>query len=82
MLDSGTDLRNVLEVDSLNGEVVLVLFLLADDDSLGAVDALVDLESQEVLDFESLSGKMGTLPPSMTLTTIGKWANASTMRNL
>jgi hypothetical protein len=25
---------------------------------------------------------MGTLPPSMTLTTIGKWANASTMRNL
>lgn len=73
MLDSGTDLRNVLEVDSLNGEVVLVLFLLADDDSLGAVDALVGLESQEVLDFASLREKGITRPLSMTLTTMGKW---------
>lgn len=82
LADAGADLGDLLEVDALDGDVVLFLLLLGDEDSLGGVNALVDLESQEVLDFESLSGKMGTLPPSMTLTTIGKWANASTMRNL
>jgi hypothetical protein len=72
-LDSGADLRDVFQIDALDGKVVLFLFFFADDDSLGCVDALVHLEAQEVLDFDSLNKVRVTLPFSMTLTTMGKW---------
>jgi len=55
LLDSGAALGDFLEVDSLESEVVLLLFLSGDEDSFGSVDAFVDLEAQEVLDFQSLS---------------------------
>ena len=55
LLDSGATLRDFLEVDALKSEVVLLFFLSGDEDSFGGVNALVDLESQEVLDFQSLS---------------------------
>ena len=73
LVDTSADLGDLLEIDALEGDVVLLFFLLGDDDSFRGVDALVDLEAQEVLDFESLGYEGCTLPPSMTLTTIGKW---------
>ncbi len=72
LLDSGADLRDILKVDSLDGQIVLLLLLLGDEDSLGSVDAFVHLEAQEVLDFDSLGRGKVTLPFSMTLTTMGK----------
>lgn len=55
LLDSGAALGHLLEVDSLESEVVLFFFLSGDEDSLRSVDSLVDLESQEVLDFQGFS---------------------------
>lgn len=72
LLDPRADLGNVLEVDALDGEIVLLLLLLGDQHSLGSIDALVHLETQEVLDFHSLNRIRVTLPFSMTFTTIGK----------
>ena len=72
LLDPRADLGNVLEVDALDGEIVLLLLLLGDQHSLGSIDALVHLETQEVLDFDSLHKIRVTLPFSMTFTTIGK----------
>jgi len=55
LVNTSADLRNLFEVDALQGQVVLFLLLSGDEDSLGSVDSLVDLESQEVLDFEGLA---------------------------
>ena len=73
LVDTGADLGNLFEIDALEGDVVLFILLLGDEDSFGGVNALVDLETQEVLDFKGLGYGGCTLPPSMTLTTIGKW---------
>ena len=54
LLNTGANLGDVFEVDSLNSEVVLFFFFPCDQDSFGSINALVDLESQKVLDFESL----------------------------
>ena len=72
LLDSSADLGNILKIDSLNGEVILFLLFLGDQYSFGGIDALVHLEAQEVLDFDSLHKIEITLPFSMTLTTMGK----------
>ena len=72
MLDSGADLGDVFEVDSLDSEIVLLLLLLGDKDSLRGIDSFVHLEAQEVLDFNSLRKQRITLPFSITFTTIGK----------
>jgi hypothetical protein len=58
----------------LDGDVVLFLFPLGDEDSFRGVDSFVHFEAEEVLDFYSLSEMRVTLPLSMTLTTMGKWA--------
>ena len=55
LVDAGAHLGHFLEVNALQSEVVLLLLLSGDEDSFGSVDALVDLEPQEVLDFESLA---------------------------
>lgn len=73
LLNPGANLGYVLKVDALNGKIVLLLLLLGDEDTFGSIDALVHLEAKEVLDFNSLHRIKGTLPFSMTLTTIGKW---------
>jgi hypothetical protein len=73
LLDSGADLGDVFKVDSLDGQVVLLLFLLADEDALGSINSLVQLEAQEVLDLDGLNDERCTLPFSMTLTAMGKW---------
>ena len=73
LLDACADLRNVVQIDTLNSEVVLVVLFLFDDHSLRAVNTLVHFETQEVLDFYGLNEKKCTLPLSMTLTTMGKW---------
>ena len=73
MLNSSADLRDVLEVDALDSEVVLLLFLLGDGDTFRSIDSLVHFESQEVFNFDSLYKESVTLPFSMTFTTIGKW---------
>ena len=72
LLNTGADLGDVFEVDSLNSEVVLFFFFLGDSDTFGSVDSLVHLEAQEVLDFNSLNKDRSTLPFSMMLTTMGK----------
>lgn len=72
LLNSGADLGDIFEVDSFNGEVVLVVFLPSDDNSLGSIDALVHFEAQEVLNLDSLLKNRFTLPFSMTFTMIGK----------
>lgn len=54
LMNAGADLRHLFEIDALNGEVVLFFFFLGDGDSFGSIDALVDLESQEVLDQKGL----------------------------
>lgn len=38
----------------MDSEAVLILLFLGDDDSFGGIDSFVDLEAQEVLDFECL----------------------------
>ena len=73
LVDAGADLGDLVEVNTLDGDVVLLLFLFADDDSFRGVNALVHLESQEVLDFQGLNKPLNTLPPSITFTTMGKW---------
>lgn len=55
LLDAGADLRDFFEVNALKGEVVLFFFLSGDEDTFGSIDSLVDLETEEVLDFESLA---------------------------
>jgi hypothetical protein len=55
LLDAGADLRHFFEVDALKGQVVLLFFLSGDEDTFGGIDSLVDLETQEVLDFEGLA---------------------------
>ena len=54
-MDAGADLRNLFKIDSLEGYVVLFLFLFGDEDSFGSIDDFVDFESQEVLNFKSLN---------------------------
>lgn len=73
LLDSSANLGDIFQVDSLNSQVVLLLFLLADNDSLRGIDPLVHFEAQKVFYFYSLNKKGSTLPFSMTLTTMGKW---------
>ena len=74
LLDSGTALGNLFEVNAMKSEVILLFFFLGDDDSFWSVDSFVDFESQEVFDFDGLSLlQIVTLPPSITLTTMGKW---------
>lgn len=72
LLNSGADLGDIFEVDSFDGEVVLVVFFSFDDNSFGSINALVHFEAQEVLNFDSLLKKRFTLPFSRTLTMIGK----------
>ena len=55
LLDAGADLRDFFEVNALKGEVVLFFFLSGDEDTFGSVNSLVDLETEEVLNFESLA---------------------------
>ena len=81
-MDSGADLRDVLEVDALDGEVVLLFLLLGDQDAFGGIDSFVGFEAKEVLDLDGLTKIKGTLPFSMTLTTMGKWLYARTILNL
>ena len=60
LLDDGglvhacANLGNLLQIDALEGDIVLLLFLFGDDDAFRGIDTLVDLEAQEVLDFQSL----------------------------
>lgn len=54
LLNSGADLGDVFKVNAFNSEVVLVILLSLDEDSLRSIDALVHFETQEVLDFDSL----------------------------
>ena len=55
------DLGNFLQIDALEGDIVLLILLLGNEDAFGGIDALVDLEPQEVLDFEGL-GYGGGVP--------------------
>ncbi len=54
LLDSGTNLRDLFQINGLESDVVLFFFPLCDEDSFWGFDSLVHLESQEVLDFNSL----------------------------
>ena len=54
LVDSSAHLRHLFQVNALDGHVVLFFFFLGDEHSFGSINALVDLESQEVLDFKSL----------------------------
>lgn len=54
-MDTGAALGHFFEVNALKGQVVLLLFLSGDKNSLRGIDALVDFEAQEVLNFESLA---------------------------
>lgn len=54
LLDSGADLRDIFEIDTLNSEIVLLFFLLGDLDSFGSIDSFVHFKSKEVLDFSCL----------------------------
>ena len=55
LVDAGTALGHFLEVDALQGQVVFLLFFSGNEDSFGSVDALVDFESQKVLDLEGFA---------------------------
>lgn len=55
LVDTSADLGHFLEVDTLQGQVVLFLLFSGDDNSFRSINSFVDLEAQEVLDFESLS---------------------------
>ena len=54
LMDSSTALRNFIEVYSLESNIVLFLFFLADDDSFRGINPFIDFESQKVLDLEGL----------------------------
>ena len=72
LLNAGADLTHVFKVNALHGQHILLFLGLAEGDSFRCIDALVDLESQEVLDFDCLDRGNCTFPFSMTLATIGK----------
>lgn len=54
-MDSGTTLGNFLKVDSLESQIVLLLFLSCNDDTFGSINTLVNFEAQKVLDLESFA---------------------------
>ena len=54
LLDAGTSLRNLLQINSLQSDVVLFLLFLWDDNSFWCVNPLIHLKSQEVFYFDGL----------------------------
>lgn len=55
LVNTCTHLRNLLQIDSLESDVVLFFLFLGDQNTFRGIDTLVDLEAQKVLDFKSLS---------------------------
>ncbi len=55
LLDSSAKLRNVFEIDTQYSNVVLFLLFFSDCDSLWSINSFVHLETQKVLDLNSLN---------------------------
>ena len=58
MLNSSAELRDLFQIDALHGDIVFLFLFFGDCDSSWSIDSLVHLETQEVLDFNSLHKNM------------------------